>query len=372
MSKRTRRIRVGGLAVILAISLFGLATPSRAEVGRNEVGFNTHIPPRAWIDFVRIMGATWIRVDNNWWNHGDACSQAIKFYPPLDDAVQYAASQGIKVYMTLAYAPPCGSTGNNDGLFWNDVPDAALLASFVRQSVKHYRRLGVTHFGLWNEPNLGFLEGTADDYLDHIAIPGIPAIRQGCADAGASDCKVLGPELASHGDYDDYLEHVLRGLKSRGLGFDIISHHIYQGVTRPLWEGPAFTNRLEARRFPWDERSVVEVLEDVGLAHRGVPSMEIWITEAGKRTRPWNDDDALKEQRKEYMRVLDVQVARPWYTKTFFYEISDAAGDAEGYGVTHLRPDGTYQMKPATHHVWKRLKDDHRFTRHPNASPQSP
>ena len=80
------------------------------------------------------------------------------------------------------------------------------------------RPLGVTHYGIWNEPNLdGFFEGTVQEYVDTILLPGAAAVRTGCQAAGYDDCLVLGPDLAHVGEADDYLEELLSLAKHRPI-----------------------------------------------------------------------------------------------------------------------------------------------------------
>ena len=68
---------------------------------------------------------------------------------------------------------------------------------FVTDAVNRYSAApyNVTHFGIWNEPNLTqFFEGGADsidEYVDTILVPGAAAVRSAC-----NSCKVLGPDLA--------------------------------------------------------------------------------------------------------------------------------------------------------------------------------
>jgi hypothetical protein len=350
-------------ATIAFACCFSTATGTRADMGKHEVGFDAHIPSPAVLDLVRNSGAKWIRIDNTWMDQGDPCSANITFQPVLDDVVTNANARNLKTYMTLAYTPPCASLGNTDDRQQNDVPDAGLWANFVRQAVGRYRSMGVTYFGLWNEPNLGgFFEGDNATYVEQIAKPGIQAVRQGCLDAGYNDCKVLGPELASIGAFDKYLEGTLKGIMKAGLMYDVLSHHIYQPPSRWIWEGQNFTQILESRRFPWDPYSVVEVLKRCGLAPNYVPQIEVWITETGEAEQPWNDQSGFESQRKKYMDVLDIEAGRSWLTNVFFYEITDAVGTPmDGYGATRLMDDGTYYLKPSYLDLQQRLATDPAF-----------
>jgi hypothetical protein len=101
--------------------------------GHNAVGVNTHIPSPQILEFVKALGVQWIRVDNNWFHHGNPCSDAIEFLPALDTAVNAAIQNGLYVYMTLSYTAACGSTGGNDDRDFNDVPAKRMVIAHVSQ-----------------------------------------------------------------------------------------------------------------------------------------------------------------------------------------------------------------------------------------------
>ncbi|MBI5490841.1 MAG: hypothetical protein HY905_26140 [Deltaproteobacteria bacterium] len=328
---------IGACAVVL---LF--ASPARAAFGDNDVGINTHIPADPVIDLCVEAGVGWIRVDNNWLQLGDPCG-AMTPFAPLDASVTYAVAHGLKVYMTLAYGPPCASTGDTDGTSNNDVPDSAVWEDYVRTTVTHYRAMGVRTYGMWNEVDLdGFWEGTAEQYVDVIVVPGIRAVRAVC-----SDCLVLGPELAHVGDVDVWLEDILRRMDVVGASFDIYAHHIYNGFGGAIWDGDSFVNALERRRFAFTRRSFLETLEATGHAPGGVPDREVWITETGYRCEPPTDAGQMATQASYIMNVLDEQLAREWYTNSFFYEILDSEDEIDGFGITRRDGSGGFIRKPA-------------------------
>jgi hypothetical protein len=323
---------------------------------------NAHISAPEILKFVKDLGVQWIRVDNNWFQQDRPCSDAIEFLPALDTAVNAAIQNGLYVYMTLSYTPVCGSTGGNDDRDLNDVPAPHLYANYVRQSVRHYRALGVRHFGLWNEPNgSGFFEGTADQYVDHVLIPGFPAVAAGCRELGVDDCLVLGPDLAHVGDYHQFLERVLHRMQMATLIFDIFTHHIYQAVATPIYERDSFVNALDDQRFSSTRPSFIDVLNQMGFAPDRIPVRQVWITETGYRAQPPTDEAEMRRQADRYLEILNVQVARPWYTNTIFYEIVDPNSTAEGYGIMRYDTDDTYFLKDAYLDMQNRLAADPRF-----------
>jgi hypothetical protein len=328
------RTRLAGALVALVVAL-AMPTGALASFGDEAVGMNAHVPTAEVVDLVADLGASWIRVDADWWAQSAPCSASIGFSAALDQAVVRADQRGLRVFMTLAYTPPCASSGDGDGKPHNEPPDPAKYGAFVRQAVAHYRALGVTHFGLWNEANLtSFWEGSASDYVTHVVAPGIPAIAAGCSDAGHGDCKALGPDTAHTGDYDVWLEDVLDGMNAAGLSFDILTHHCYLGFDLAIWDGDSFVNALDQRRAEFTRRSLLDVLKDTGHAPGGVPDIEVWMTETGYQCEPADDAGEKQKQADYYQRVLDEQLARTWYTNTFFYEITDSGDALDGFGIT--------------------------------------
>jgi MYXO-CTERM domain-containing protein len=341
-------MRRSSLLCCIAFASLVLSCPDAlAAIGDDAVGMNAHVPAPAVVDLIADLGAKWMRVDNNWFEQPNPCGSNITFIAPLDTAVSHAKTRGLSVFMTLAYTPPCASQGNTDSTNNNDPPNPALWAQYVRKAVAHYRPMGVRHYGLWNEANLsGFWESNAAEYVSRVVVPGIPAVKQGCSDAGFSDCLALGPELAHVGDYDKFMVSTLNAMKAASAKFDILTHHNYLGFDHYVWEGDTFVNGLDDRRFPFTRRSLLDVLKDTGHAPGGVPDTEVWISETGYHCKPATDAAQMAKQASYYMRVIDEQLKRAWYTNSFFYEILDSGDQLDGFGITR-KEGSTYTKKPA-------------------------
>jgi MYXO-CTERM domain-containing protein len=308
----------------------GATLDARAALGENSVGMNIHVGWPEFIDAAADLGVGWVRLDANWYQLEPSSGQ--HQWSGLDAWVDRATAAGLKVFLTLAYTPAwVPRHGDTDGLSHNDCPDASTeWVRFVRAAVARYRARGVTHFGLWNEPNLtSFLECTPAEYATLIASPGAAAVRAECA-----DCKVLGPDLANVGECDVYLEAVLRTIPVST--FDIIAHHIYQGFAETgwagWWAGDSFMNALDDQRNPWTRRDLRQILDAHGYAG------EVWITETGYRADPPGDAAREATQATYVRRVLEEQLARAWVTNSFFYEMCDCKPDQpdctiDGFGL---------------------------------------
>lgn len=340
------------VAAALALSLSLAAAPAAAQ---DHVGINTHVPGADLLDLCVDAGVSWVRMDGDWLSLEPARGRYE--WAALDAAVNAARARGLRVYLTLAYTPawvPRVARARGDTYPGNDEPMAsAEWTAFVTEAVRHYRPLGVTHFGLWNEPNLnGFWEVAAglDPYVTKILVPGAAAVRAACA-----DCRTLGPDLAHVGDYHVFLDGVLQ----RAAGaFDILAHHTYAGwpeTGTTILSGDNFLQSLEARRFPFTRPALREVLDARGWTG------EVWITETGYRATPVGDAAAEGRQATYVRRALEEQLARRWWSNTFFYEVMDcgvdqAGCDIDGFGLSRaLRPitagprryPADYRVKPA-------------------------
>ncbi|MBW2527113.1 MAG: beta-galactosidase, partial [Deltaproteobacteria bacterium] len=314
-----------------------------ADVGDSSVGMNVHNGTPAFIDASADLGVEWVRMDGNWFSLEP--SDESYNWTALDASINDAHSHGLQVFLTLAYTPawvPRHEVGAPDGTTHNDIPNASTeWVDFVQDAVTHFRSLGVTHFGIWNEPNLdGFLEGgeaSLNEYVSIILLPGAQAVRTACG-----DCKVLGPDLANVGDVDTYLEGLLAQIPTST--FDIFAHHIYQGFPETgveIWDGDRFFNVLDDQRFKGTafesltRRSLRDLLDSWGWTG------EVWITETGYQASQIGDATDEATQATYVTRVLEEQLLRDWYTNTFFYEINDCGIDQptctiDGFGL--MRP----------------------------------
>src|SRR5262245_44345986 len=185
------------------------------------VGVNAHLPPADALDQARDLHTGWIRIDFNW-NIAEA-NQGQYDWSIFDAVANSAHDRGLHVFASIGYGPAWASVSGDrraDGA-GNDVPDATAYRSFVAAASARYADGRIEAWGPWNEPNLGdFFEGTRDEWLSNVFIPGVDGIRQGCP-----GCKVVGPELATIGSaYADYLQ---AALAARGSQLDVVSWHIY-------------------------------------------------------------------------------------------------------------------------------------------------
>lgn len=347
---RHRYLRLVPLVLCAGLTASAQSAPS------HFAGVNAHQPSPDVLDAAKDLGVSWIRIDLNWLQVEP--TRGTYNWAPFDAIIDGAIRRGLKVFPTLAYGPAWATEADGDGIASNNTPKPGEYQKFCQAVATRYGGK-ITHFGLWNEPNLaGFFEGTRQQWIDRVAIEGTRGIKAGCP-----SCLVLGPELATVGkDYATYLDSAIKAMRAVGLRFDIVTWHIYANFVEIdpgllLCTGDTFQNKLDAHRVCKlggvtvyeGPRSVREILLDNGLG-----DIPVWITETG-RTAPLSDSKRTAEQVTYYRRVLEEQLKRSWYQNSFFYEIVDDNAIADKWGMA-VRMGSSYPASYSRKPVWNLLK----------------
>ncbi len=286
-----------------------------------------------------------MRIDANWLDAEK--SQGQLDFTLFDQVVDAAKSRGLEVLAVLAYGPAWASSGDTlgDGPN-NDVPLPGTYAAYVTAAVNHLKDR-VTYFEIWNEPDLAqFWEGTANEYVTDLLVPGAEAVHAACA-----TCKVVAPALATVGTtYADFLDTVLASAKDE---IDVVSGHIYaqfpQDTPGAGGASDSFYNKLESHRIVKVGTSTVyegplsfrEVMDEHGA------TQPFWLDETGIEAT-YGDAAQEATQTLYYRRVLESMLTRPWWTSTIFYEAFDEPPAQYHYGVCVDDPNATlgYDEKP--------------------------
>lgn len=329
-----RRLIAGGVAVWAATA------------AADEIGINTHVAPDDVYAAAADLGVGWVRIDANWLQHEPAPGRYD--WGALDQVVAAARGRDLRVFMTIAYTPPWASEGDADGAPQNDVPRPGTYEAFVEATVRRYRD-DVTHYGLWNEPNLEqFWAGSVETYVDRVVLPGAAAVRRACP-----ACVVLGPDLAGLNGWQGWLRTTLQRAPD---AFDIVTHHTYAKAqsVRAQWlcDDLAHAIDIGPDAVCLYKPGLRQILDDAGF------DGEVWLTETGYQADPWDDAAEQRKQTAQYREILRLQLEKPWWTNTFFYEILDCRPiqpdcPIDGFGITRrvAGPDDTWQdnffLKPA-------------------------
>jgi polysaccharide biosynthesis protein PslG len=322
------------------------AFPAIASAAPQELGLNAHQSATVGMDVAKAAKVKWVRLDFNWTDL-EPTSGTFNF-APFDTLVSAATSHGEQVLAVLAYAPAWASSGDTKGDGTNnDVPVDGAYAAFVTAVVTHFKS-SVTHYELWNEPNLTqFFEGSTSDYTSRVLVPGADALHAACA-----SCSVVAPALASIGSaYDTWLDASLTAAQSK---IDIVSGHIYASFSSEDsgagLTSDSFFNKLEAHRVVKIGGATVfegpKSYREVMLAH--ACTAPFWLTETGQNAAI-TDNAALAKQATHYTSTLEAMNGRPWWTATIFYEAFDEPGTGNIFGVALHDPAAAigYDAKPA-------------------------
>lgn len=335
-------MRLGGTLFALGVLLAG-----SASAAPRPLGLNVHQSAGVGLDATRDSGTKWVRIDVNWYDVEKAQGQYD--WTVIDAVVDGAKARGLSTLAVLAYTPAWASQGDaKGGGTLNDVPKAGTYGAFVTAAVSHLKARGVTHYEIWNEPNLGgFFEGAPADYVQRILIPGADALHAAC-----NTCVVVAPGLASVGGaYDVWMDAVLAQAAAK---IDVVSGHVYAGFPQDSQgagvTSDSFYNKLESHRVI--KVANVTVYEGP-LSYKEVMdkykvTKPFWLTETGLEAALGN---ASQEQAQltYYRRVLESMLVRPWWEATIFYESFDEPPAPYKWGVVvhdANAPKG-YQAKAA-------------------------
>jgi MYXO-CTERM domain-containing protein len=295
-----------------------------------EVGLNVHQSADVGLDVTKDLRGVWVRMDFNWYN-AEPSQGAIDF-SLYDQIVDNALGRGLKVLAVIGYTPAWASSGNGDGAdTLNDVPVPGTYGAFVSAAAQHFQGR-VTHWELWNEPNLDtFFEGTPQQYVDLVLVPGANAIHAVCP-----DCVVVAPGLATvGGEWDVWMQTVFTQAADK---VDIVSGHVYarfpQDDPSAGQSDPSFYSKLEDHRVKKIGDTVV--YEDPlslreCMVRYGVASKPFWLTETGAEAA-YGDSAAMLRQARYVRHVLEAMLTRPWWTTTIFYEAFDEPSSGYEWG----------------------------------------
>jgi len=294
---RSRCLGRTALALVVASAL-------SATAGASPFGINVHTADAEGLEAAAAAGIDWIRIDLIWAIVEPAQDQFD--WGLYDRIVNDARGRGLRILASIAYTPAWATDGGEltgvprDPADWYDV--------CYRAAARYRGRIDA--WGLWNEPNLGgFWQGSRQQYIEQILIPGARAVR--AADPSAL---VTGPDLAhlNGASWDSWLDACIR---QAGDLLDVVTHHVYPSgesqtdVTRKLQNGSV---------NPLDPPSVRKVLERTGWFGR-----PFWVTETGYPSSRGGE----YKQSFFYRDLIDdwfgLKRVDDWVGRIFFYQLHD-------------------------------------------------
>ena len=229
-----------------------------------------------------------------------------------DNEVKHAADpSGLSLLPIFGYTPKWASRmpEENDYQFYPP-REVTQLSRFVHQCVSRYKRR-IRVWEVWNEPDIGFLHGSAADYAEMVKGAAVAA-RQ--ADP---DCRIA---IGCAGVDLDFVQR----LYEFGCGpyFDVLSVHPYQWG-KQLNDG-WMLEKLQACR---------DLMDKHGDEHK-----QIWITELG-----WSTAEGVTSQEQANLLVQALVTAlsvreKLKVEKFFWFCVKDWGGPSYGLFDTEGKP----------------------------------
>ncbi len=261
-----------------------------------------------------------------------------------DRLVAAATNRGLRIVAVLAYSPGWARTapGTDDKYPPSSVAD---YAAFARKAVERYAPLGVTHFELWNEPNLAMFWKPKPDPVKYAqlvaasyaamkaAAPSITVLAGAFSPAGGyrdSDCNNT-PDSGTATTLNpiDFLEAMYaNGAKGK---FDALSHHPYAGSG-----GPTFAHRCNA----WHQMGNTSPSLRSLMESNGDGGKKIWATEFGTDLS-WVSGDE-QQQARNLTDAFRLWLTYPWAGALMYFSYKQ---NLEGHNL--VRPD--WSPRPVWH-----------------------
>ena len=266
-------------------------------------------------------GARWLRIDLAW--SASEPSPGSYRFGLVDRVVNAANARGVRVLLTLAYAPGWASGCPTDKCLptANHVP---AYGAFAGAAAAHFRGR-VAAYEIWNEANQRWATGTPDPtrYVA-MARAAYPVIKAGDP-AATVLVGVAGPTGPQNGELGP-LEWAV-ALWDRGIdgSFDAWSAHPYSFPALPADPGTEHWSGW------WAMVHIHDFLVSVG---RDVP---IWMTEFGTPTRGKGYPDTF--QRDSILTAIDTAATYPWAGPLFLYMVRDTSTSSsygESFGLLNF------------------------------------
>jgi polysaccharide biosynthesis protein PslG len=289
------------------------------------------------LDEYQTVGASWIRIDINWSliQRGGPASYE---WEPFDRIVRAARSRGLRVLAGVLYTPAWARPGTPDSRY--PPADLATYAAFCREAVEHYAPMGVRHWEIWNEPNIGFWKPEPDPtrYAAMLKLA-YPAIKRADPDAF-----VISAGLSPYGGYGNTAPGLmnpvtfLERMYAAGAAgsFDALGWHPYNF-------GGLFFHPMSA----WSQLTETSISARSLMIANGDGDKQIWGTEFGAPTGTSSGAITEEAQAALLREGYAKWGAWSWAGPLFWYSFRDAGtnpSDREhNFGL--VRQD--YSRKPS-------------------------
>jgi hypothetical protein len=342
MRKRLSRL-IGRVAVVLVIAAGSVtgAQPAHAETviaPQDGYGFSVGAP-MTWmsaadadreLDAAASTGATWLRVMIDW--HVVEPKPGEFNWGYVDHWINGSLNRGLKVLGLIAYTPDWARPA---GSFFTAPPvDPAKFADFATKVVQRYGDR-VSHWEIWNEPNVplfwGYMDDRAPSYTRVLkaAYPAIKAVQPNSTVVAAGLSRAPDPNAPPP------FVATMYALGAKGF-FDALAMHPY-----------VYPRGLDAD--PYNGWSDVERVRQIMVDH-GDGDKKIWMTEFGAPTTTQTDGGVSQdEQAREITDVLAKAAQSGFSGPAFIFAIRDVntADPTDDQNVCGALLTSDWQLKVA-------------------------
>lgn len=295
---------------------------------------------------LKAVGYGWHRRDFIW-SEIEPTTKGTFNWSGYDDMVLLANQAGIKTLPILCYSVNWanGNAGNNM------VPpiNSQDYADFCAAVVNRYYPMGVTHYELWNEPNIdSFWQPSVNPAkyyeMAKLAYTAIKAVQPNAQVVfGCTTLDTLAENASNHVSANLFLQGAYdAGCKDY---FDIFSHHPY-GLF------------LNGRKATNCQENTMLALRDVMVAN-GDSHKKIWITEYGRPTGGQSNFSTEAQQADQFKNAIRYFRRFPGVEKVFIYRYDDQEAASSNtdreyhYGIQRF--DGT--KKPSYYAVRDTIRE---------------
>lgn len=320
------------MPLVLLIGMLAMAAPAvpvaNAEapvVPADGYGFSVGAP-MTWmsataadreLDAVAATGATWLRVHIDW--HLIEPMPGAFNWGYVDRWINGALARDLKVLGMIAYTPDWARA---PGTYFSGPPvNPGLFADFATKVVQRYGDR-VSHWEIWNEPNLplffGFADNRAQRYTELLTVtyPAIKAVQPHSTVVAAGLSPAIGRD--SPPVFVDAI--YAAGAKAH---FDALAMHPY------VFPGGVAVDADNG----WSDVAVVRRI----MVDHGDGDKKIWMTEFGAPTSdPSAEGVSQQEQARQISGVLRQAALTGYSGPAFIYSIRDIDTSQPGERETNF------------------------------------
>ncbi len=299
------RVRIGNVTDAFRSSMFGIAAGGQFQ-NESCAARNRDLNDDAQ------AGARWLRIDINWAQIQDG-GRSSYAWGPIDRVVNEARAHHMRVLGTIVFTPRWARPKDTTAVYG---PSPTTYGTFAGIAARHYARLGVGTFEIWNEPNSTAFWTPAPDPAAYTAdLKAAYAAIKHAVPSATVLTGGLAPAVSASGSYSplDFLNDIYAA--GGGGSFDAVAAHPYS------W--PAPPGAPLAWSAWYQMYGTTPSLRSLMTDH-GDGAKKIWATEFGAPTGgPSGSFVSRGQQAALVLLAYKLFATYPWAGPLFVYQGRD-------------------------------------------------